>query len=373
VIAEGNETPGGDSGATPEGRGELRSASRNEGDLLAERRARRAAESGEHALTLRAEAAEATVRTLETHVASLQQRVREAEEERRRISEPAQGESGVRGSGGGWRSQEPAAEVLLERELQRASQREYAEQRLRIEAEDRSAEVERDTRSEVDQLSRRLADSESDARALSARVEALERELAEAEQAAEAGLAQLSSVTESAERTLKERLTELERRALEIHRGLDAERAARVRTERLLESMRSGLRGAVGLVGEVGDLVARLKQEAFQPPPVSPPLPAPLQPLQPAPPVARAPVPLASSGEGLLARGGQPLPSAVRPAEGQHLEMAEALAAAVERLRARVEEQPEHPRVAPPVRPSHKHSRSLIGRWRIARKQRRER
>src|SRR5205807_6805069 len=60
---------------------------RGEGDLLAERRARRAAESGEHALMLRAEAAEATVRTLETHVASLQRRLHEAEDEGRRMSE----------------------------------------------------------------------------------------------------------------------------------------------------------------------------------------------------------------------------------------------------------------------------------------------
>src|SRR2546426_7803088 len=66
------------------GEGGLR---RGEGDLLSERRARRAAESGEHALMLRAEAAEATVRTLETHVASLQRRLREAEDEGRRMSE----------------------------------------------------------------------------------------------------------------------------------------------------------------------------------------------------------------------------------------------------------------------------------------------
>ena len=44
--------------------GEARSR-RGEGDLLAERRARRAAESGEHALMLRAEAAEARVREFE--------------------------------------------------------------------------------------------------------------------------------------------------------------------------------------------------------------------------------------------------------------------------------------------------------------------
>jgi hypothetical protein len=51
-----------------------------EPDLLAERRARRIAEpSTEAALLRRAEAAEATVRTLETHVASLQQRLRDSE------------------------------------------------------------------------------------------------------------------------------------------------------------------------------------------------------------------------------------------------------------------------------------------------------
>src|SRR3984893_19436039 len=74
-MVEGNETPGGDP------------PRRSEGDLFSERRARRAGESGEQALTRRAEAAEATVRTRETHVASLQQRLREADQERRRIAE----------------------------------------------------------------------------------------------------------------------------------------------------------------------------------------------------------------------------------------------------------------------------------------------
>jgi chromosome segregation ATPase len=58
-------------------------------------------------------------------------------------------------------------------------------------------------------------------------------------------------------------------------------------------------------------------------------------------------------------------------------EMADALAAAVERLRARAQEsvamQPDTPSVPPVERPSHKHSRSLIGRWRLRRKQRRGR
>jgi hypothetical protein len=53
-------------------------------------------------------------------------------------------------------------------------------------------------------------------------------------------------------------------------------------------------------------------------------------------------------------------------------EMAEALAAAVERLRARVEEQP--PAAAAVVqRPPHKHSMSLIGRTRLRLRRRRER
>lgn len=62
----------------------------SERDLLAERRARRAAESGENALLRRAEIAEATVKTLEGHVTSLQRRLQEAEQDGRRTSELAQ-------------------------------------------------------------------------------------------------------------------------------------------------------------------------------------------------------------------------------------------------------------------------------------------
>jgi chromosome segregation ATPase len=62
----------------------------SERDLLAERRARRAAESGETALVRRAEAAEATVKTLETHISSLQRRLDEAEGDSRRTFELAE-------------------------------------------------------------------------------------------------------------------------------------------------------------------------------------------------------------------------------------------------------------------------------------------
>src|SRR2546423_15078071 len=90
-MAEGDETRGAGSGAGQAG-GVLGSEGRQraaEADLLAERRARRAAESPEHILVRRAETAEATVRTLEAHVASLQQRLREAQEEGRHAAAPA--------------------------------------------------------------------------------------------------------------------------------------------------------------------------------------------------------------------------------------------------------------------------------------------
>src|SRR5436305_14750530 len=145
-MAEGNETQGGGSGAGQAGGGFGSEGRRRatEADLLAERRARRAAETPEHILVRRAETAEATVRTLEAHVASLQQRLRETQEHRPEASAPS-------GAGGG----SPAGAQVAhgggpppapshggapggsggpaEAELRRARQREYAEQRLRAE------------------------------------------------------------------------------------------------------------------------------------------------------------------------------------------------------------------------------------------------
>jgi chromosome segregation ATPase len=85
MIAEGSSS----SSQTPVPRGGS-SQPPSERDLLAERRARRAAESGENALLRRAEMAEATVKTLEGHVASLQRRLEEAEQDGRRTSELAE-------------------------------------------------------------------------------------------------------------------------------------------------------------------------------------------------------------------------------------------------------------------------------------------
>jgi chromosome segregation ATPase len=85
MIAEGSSS----SSQTPVPRGGS-SQPPSERDLLAERRARRAAESGENALLRRAETAEATVKTLEGHVANLQRRLEEAEQDGRRTDALAQ-------------------------------------------------------------------------------------------------------------------------------------------------------------------------------------------------------------------------------------------------------------------------------------------
>src|SRR5271155_4298966 len=219
-MAEGSETPGEPPRPTDR-------------DLLAERRARRAVDldptHATDALTRRAEAAEATVQTLETHLSSLQQRVREAAEERATLAERL--------------NVEQAAVAEREHELRRVKQREYAEQQLRVEAEDRRTRLERDSRAEVDRLTRRLGASEHHARELAERLESAQRELDESEQAAAAELTELRSAAAlaapppSGERELRLRLAELERRALEIGREIDSERAAREQAERQLQAM----------------------------------------------------------------------------------------------------------------------------------------
>jgi hypothetical protein len=295
VMAEGSETPNGE-GIGPEGRGR-----RNEGDLFAERRARRAAESGEAALTRRAEAAEATVQTLERHVASLQQRLREAEQERQRIAELVESER--------------AEAIEREHELRRVKQREYAEQQLRVEAEERLLTADRESLLEIERLSERLSDSEHDARELALRLDGVQRQLVETEHAAEAGRVALrADMTSMAELNLHERLTDLERRAAEIQHGLDAERAARELSERQLEGMREGHRRMETLLGDMRGIVGRVS-------------------------TALAAEPQASQAPALVAP------------EVRGAEMADALAAAVERLRARAEAAPPTPEEEPSPAP----------------------
>jgi hypothetical protein len=376
VIAEGNDTPGSDGPDTTE-RAELgQRGRRSEGDLLAERRARRAAESGEHALTLRAEAAEATVRTLETHLASLQRRLQDSEQESRRVTELLDAARPARGAEYAElaRGVPPRASTIdLERELQRASQREYAEQRLRIEVEERAAERDREARAELDRLSRGLSAGERDTRLLAARLETAERELAEAEQAAAAERGEALRV----ERALRADRAELDARASELRQLLELESAARARAERALDRLGAAQRSARELLGSLADTVARLHDAAVRPPPepaaeASGTAPTAPTPTPPAPTAIAATVP---AGRAPLAPTAQPRPASGSAGEAQAGELAESLAAAFERLRARVEQQETTTPVASApreTRPPHKHSMSLIGRARLAMRRRSE-
>ncbi|HTD57265.1 MAG TPA: hypothetical protein VK672_00070 [Solirubrobacteraceae bacterium] len=111
------------------------------GDVLAERRARHA----DPAVLRRAEAAEAVARNLETHLAALEQRIEEVGRERERV-----------------------AQQLNEREsdVRSVKQREYAEQQLRVEAEERSERLQREMRAEIQELSIRLEETERQVREL---------------------------------------------------------------------------------------------------------------------------------------------------------------------------------------------------------------
>jgi hypothetical protein len=347
-MVEGDQ-PGGDPGG-------------REHDILAQRRARR--EQGDAALARRAQDAEATVRTLEAHIAELRGRLREAEEEQRRT-----------------------AEQLAEREheVRRVKQREYAEQQLRVEAEEQRERLEREQRAEVDRLQRRLSAGERHARELTDRLESLRRELAEAEQAASAEraavrrtereLSEREATLEGRElalertraeiearlseartaelkaresqvrdeqqlQTLTARLAALEAHAAELQLEMDAQREARTQSERELELMRQGHARMELIVTELKGIAQQLRSGIGS--------------AAPAPAGTSA---AAAAGAGTLATGAYvPGPEAgaegtgarvteasigeqdrTREEEEEHrLEMARALAAAVERLRARV-------------------------------------
>jgi hypothetical protein len=335
VIAEGNETPQGPRGEPPvgpqgpEGRGR-----RGEGDPLAERRARRAAEAPEHLLTLRAEAAEATVRTLESHLATVQQRLHDAEAETRRLQEELVAEASSRERGG----ETSARTGILERELQRAQRREQAEHRARVEAEDR----EREERAEIDRLARRLDANERYVRALAAQLQELERRLARAEESAQ--------LREAAEREeLHARVAEVERSAVEIGHGLERERAERERAERVLASIRRGQRRVEGIVRELGTIVSRLRAQVSSAPPPPPATPAALPGASelaarsasmrraPSAPTSTPGAPAPAPAPAPTSEGRPPVARELAPHDRSG-ELESALAAAVERLRARAED-----------------------------------
>ncbi len=253
-----------------------------EHDLLAKRRARRA-ELNDPALMRRAEAAEATVRTLEAHISSVKQQLEEATDEQKQLS--AQ---------------------LSERELEvrRVKQREYAEQQLRHEIEERLERQGREKQAEVQDLQRRLNISERHARELAQELDNVRRELAKARQgsvpaerlaphqeaqfaAREEELEQrqtqleeakvkieqhlsaardferqvkaLSEQSQARERALAARLAELELRAGELGRETDRQRMAREHAELTLSRAQQGRSGLIGIVHELGQAVNELR------------------------------------------------------------------------------------------------------------------
>jgi hypothetical protein len=187
-----------------------------EGDLLAQRRARRA-ELSDPALVRRAEVAEATVRTLETHLSSLQQRLQDTGEEQRRMSEQLS---------------------EREREVRRVKQREYAEQQLRVEVEERCELLSSEKRAEVEELHRRLNVSERHAHELADQLEGVRLELAEAQRIAQAErMVAQQEDQELAEREgeLEQRERQLEQTAAEIEKHLNAAREFERRASALRE------------------------------------------------------------------------------------------------------------------------------------------
>ncbi len=176
--------------------------------------------------------------------------------------------------------QRRTAEQLAQREheVRSVKQREYAEQQLRVEAEEQRERLEREQRGELDRLQRRLAAGERHARELSERLEIVRRELSEAEQAAATG----RSAARRAELELAEREAELGRRELELEQRLEGVHRSDARMELIVRELKA--------------LVAHLRRTQ----------------------VAAAPA------------------ATFVPEESNREEMANALAAAVARLRARV-------------------------------------
>lgn len=136
MMIEESETPG------------VGSQSDASADVLAERRARHA----DPAVIRRADAAEAAVRNLETHLAALERRLEEVGRERERISRQ-----------------------LTEREsdVREVKQREYAEQQLRVEAEERAERIQQELHAEIQELGHRIDDTEHQARELRMELEHL--------------------------------------------------------------------------------------------------------------------------------------------------------------------------------------------------------
>jgi hypothetical protein len=292
-----------------------------EGDVLAERRARRAWLSSP-ALARRAEAAEAAVHTLEAHLADLRRRQLEAERQR-----------------------ELATTQLAERELElrRVKQREYAEQQLRVEAEEAAVRLRRGHRAELDRMQRRAEEARAAAQHAEEQRDALAARLAGVAASCsrlQRGVAALQSAVVELRASLERDHQAAQARIRELEHELERVRAVKVQPPSV-----SGVEGSQPAEAQPaeGSQLAGEAQHAEGSQPTQGPQPA---------------------GEAQHAEGSQ-LAQGPQPAEGaqpedlvredalRRQEMAGALADAVERLRARVAA------VEPPQATEHATGRSM--------------
>ncbi|MDX6640892.1 MAG: hypothetical protein QOF12_1903, partial [Solirubrobacteraceae bacterium] len=173
--------------------------------VLAERRARRA-ELAEEALTRRAADAEQTAGTLEAQLANLEERLAAARDERDEL------EAGL---------------ADAESRLRTAQQQGFAEQQLRIEAQDELERLRRGEEGQVAELRSRLAAANQRAEDLAREVDAARRGMAEALQQAEADRAALDRVEgELQARTDSEDPRAMREVEAELRTALEAERQA---------------------------------------------------------------------------------------------------------------------------------------------------
>ena len=258
-----------------------------ERDVLAERRARRGEPVGDPILIRRAETAEATAHALEERLAGIQARLQEAEQASRETSQRL---------------------AEREQELTRASQR-LSEGELQLRT-----------------ISTRLADRERELHTVSERLSDRERDLS----AVSERLAQREQQLERAELEIRGRVDALERRVEEVQEDLARERAARLAAESELEALKAAQAAVQPLVGDLRQIAGRLRVLAEAGGPTDQAGAS----LTPSPPAwAEQP---ASPEElaGIVAPSAAVAPSA--QAEASSEQMAEALAAAIQRLRARV-------------------------------------
>lgn len=258
-----------------------------ERDVLAERRARRGEPVGDPILIRRAETAEATAHALEQRLSGIQTRLQEAERESRDASQRL---------------------VEREQELTRASERlSNGEQQLRS-ISTRLADRER----ELHTVSERLGDRERDLRTVSDRLAEREQQL------------------QRAELEIRGRVDALEQRVGEVQDDLVREREARQAAEGELEALRAAQAAVQPLIGDLRQIAHRLRlaAESGELAGVAGAIQASAVPLVPQESIAAAAAAFAAP-ENEPAQPGAPL-------DAGSAQMADALAAAIQRLRARV-------------------------------------